>query len=306
MGIERLRMLLGVVLLSTSASLWAEGWPTTDFEVLVVNERNQRVNWGVGGPLEQVLASWGIELAELETEFPEATRNEIERLLDDSAELLEAWGFPPPDLRAPGRSGGVYRAFIVDGLDVSGRFHPTSCLRFADPMILLNVRDILSGGELRESGRYVVTHELIHAVQFNMPFFDTPCSSGSAGAWITEGTAAAMGWDLVRLLHPPEPPVRRQVWGPRSYSRPLPVPRPLRELSTAAASVTPDPYETSSFWRYLAELYYTRRNGLSDPGVEATAPFDYRYLNTLFRLPPPERDCDEPGDSCLSELRWLN
>lgn len=74
MGIERLRMLLGVVLLSTSASLWAEGWPTTDFEVLVVNERNQRVNWGVGGPLEQVLASWGIELAELETEFPEATR----------------------------------------------------------------------------------------------------------------------------------------------------------------------------------------------------------------------------------------
>ncbi|HKJ17752.1 MAG TPA: hypothetical protein VJ984_10410, partial [Xanthomonadales bacterium] len=71
-------------------------------------------------------------------------------------------------------------------------------------------------------------------------------------------------------------------------------------------SITPNAYMTSSFWRYLAEFYSARQTGRPNPGVGAGTPFDYRYLLDLFGRPSPPHDCEEQGDLCLAELRWLD
>lgn len=313
MGYRINSILLTLLVVGYNQGALSEEWPTTEFDVVVVDYQLQQQSPFLFGPLQAALASFGIEInGTPNLHLPVETRTEIETFLHDSAEILERWGFPPPLLRAPWQTQGAYRVFIVETLgDSAGEYHARSsrtplCDQLVDPFIFVAADDLLSNGLLTDRGRSTVAHELFHAVQYSMPFFDTPCEAGAPGDWITEGTARAVGWDLVRLLRSLEQYGELEPWGGRDYSAPLPVPLRHDRLSEDQAALTPSPYPTASFWRYLAESYAAGGLLSTPPGPAATTPFDYGFLARMFASAPPARDCYTPQAECLSELRWLD
>ena len=85
------------------------------------------------------------------------------------------------------------------------------------------MNNVLRHGRLTDRGAVTVAHELFHAVQWGAPFFSCQ-SPGVVGDWIAEGTAEALGWDLVRMVWSPDPdPAGDDLWGNRIYRMPLPV-----------------------------------------------------------------------------------
>jgi hypothetical protein len=138
-----------------------------------------------------------------------------------------------------------------------------------------------------------LSHELFHAVQYATPFYQNSACGTDVGAWITEGTARAVGLDVVRPLLgiKYESVEDSQLWGMRNYSDPLPIP---------AVKTDSPPYNTASLWRYLAELYAAGRPG-PEPG-----PVDYGYLADFLNTQPSGRDCVVAGDPCDTEIARLD
>ncbi len=285
----------------------ARDWPTTDFEVLVVDEGSH-----ASVVIREALAAVGLEAKPLGRKLPDETRKEIETLLHRSAAMLIRWGFPPPRLRTQFLTNNKYRVFItgeISSTDAAGIYHgywKSLCEDKRAPAIFLDARHVLKNDRLTNYGRMVVAHELVHAVQYNTPFFQTPCDSSDVGHWITEGTAEAVGWDIARSLDAAATPGSSMDWGMRSYTDPLPIPLRRGLLPESRSDDPRDPYATSSFWRYLAETYSARNTGGPRPGPSADTPFDYGYLAKLFDTAPPGRDCYQEGAPCTSELRWLD
>ena len=121
------------------------------------------------------------------------------------------------------------------------------------------------------------------------------------GNWITEGTADAIGIDVLRTLRGETVGNWIEAWGARSYSRRLPVPFIYSLLPRDWSDEELEAYYTSSFWRYLAE--YQALGEL--PGPELN-PVDYSYLAAMLARGGAVRDCDASEAECDSELRWLD
>ncbi len=135
---------------------------------------------------------------------------------------------------------------------------------------------MFDGSRVTRRGLQTLTHELFHAVQYNSPLFRDHCSKPPT-AWITEGTARAIGWDIARaqiaadeVSGSVDP---KEVHGLRDYSTPLH--RPASD---------DDAYHTSSFWRFLAEYNAHFYHGPPTPTAAPSA-VDYGYLNALFDRP---------------------
>jgi hypothetical protein len=285
---------------------YAQSWPTHDFELLAVDETTITSPLLMSlGELHETLAAFGLDPTTVGSfELPDSTREDIEQLLGQAAEILDQWGFGPPSLPRPATALGDYRVFIVDALEPADgqQLGPSGVHRtqyghcLTRDILFLNAQAILIDGALSLRGRRVVVHELFHAVQKNSAFFGGVCGEW-AGDWLTEGTADAVGWDMVRLLRSRDlfyalgfPP-----WGERSYSHLLAIPSRMNSPVS--------PYPTLSFWRYLSEYH---GSGSRPPGPGSDEPIDYRYLARLLDSPPVASGCRAANSSCALEARWLD
>ncbi|MDP2584769.1 MAG: hypothetical protein Q8W47_11895 [Candidatus Palauibacterales bacterium] len=306
---HRSALIVVLALLIVSGTLRAQ-WSTKDFQALNVEPAGEVPL----GAFVTLLRQADIDLdnpfdLDLWRTVPlsATTRLALETYLHDVAVRLEEWGFPEPALEPVVELDGgrrVYRVYLVrdipyEGATPSGEYIPLGCLPSNEPVLLLDADEILDeSGAVTASGLSTIGHELFHAVQGGAPFFGRSLTScEDVGHWILEGQAEAVGWDLVRTLRPVDVSSEgMDVWGPRSYSKRLPVPR--RDLSVQGGGSA---YETASFWRYLAEY-----RALGHPPGPEVSPVDYSYMAAMLKRGPVRRDCHDSGDSCASELRWLD
>ncbi|GEM_PF-1449085 len=301
-----------------------EGWPMKEFEVINVAPLN--IPRFDGTPLERLLIRasrllpFDAEAAGLRTvpsdgDLARALRV-METRLNETATQLEAWRLPPPLLEPVVTRNGtsVFRTYLVDAIpeesDAVGKYDRPVCdddygwprpetiiTLSADLALRRTERPGADGGTVNvvtitDWGLDALSHELFHAVQFATSFYEDAKCGNLVGAWITEGTARAVGMDIARALGnglPSEPP--EALWGRRNYSEPLAIP---------AVENDQPAYNTSSFWRYLAELYAGGRPG------PAPAPVDYGYLADFLSTRPSGRDCVKEGDPCDTEVARLD
>lgn len=313
-GLETTFVLV-TLLVAASAAHAAEGvrqsWPVKEFEVVSARP------WQSWQPVERWLnllrEQAGQELDETmrgDEILNLQLKEDMEAYLSRAAHQLEAWGFPPPKLepvvtRPDGRR--AFRVFYTDPQadeQWAGKYIPDNS-RHVSPIEVQGTRTVMylsgmrgalsqasgsSGARLTDDGKATLGHELFHAVQFAMPFFAT--GSASKGDWITEGTARAVGYDLLQVIEGrARSTSAARRWGQRRYTDPLP------RYRQSGQSIAPsDTYNTSSFWRYLAELHARPRQGKPGPAAQAV---DHGYLAGLFnrRL---------EGSGMADELRWLD
>lgn len=286
-------------------------WPIKEFEVVSARP------WQTWQPVDRWL---NLLREQVGQELDEATRGDeilnlqlkedMEDYLSRAAHQLEAWGFPPPKLEPVVTRKDGRRAFRVFYTNLKSAERPAGMYmpdnsRHVFPIEMQGTRTVIylsglrgvlstasekSGVRLSDNGKATLGHELFHAVQFATPFFTA--SSTWRGDWITEGTARAVGYDLLQVI---EGRVRStsaaRRWGQRRYIDPLP------RYRQPGQSIAPsDTYNTSSFWRYLAELHARPRQGKPGPAAQAV---DHGYLAGLFnrRL---------EGGGMADELRWLD
>lgn len=295
-----------------------EPWPTTDFEVASTERLLElgilqalpgagdalimALNEGLGG-LDEWLALAGMDPLNARVYLPaETTRRQIEEYLGQAATLLQDWGFSAPDLR---QSEGRYQVILAAGTpaeflgsEAAGTYHPGIC-GVMGGFLFLKARWLVDGEELTADGLETLGHELFHAVQAGTAV-GRVCPSPT-GAWIIEGSADAVGSDLLRILRGQQPSNPNEAWGLRDYSRRLPVPRvhPLQDGTDMSA------YHTSSLWRYLAERHALLGSGMPGPEEPGDA-VHYGYLARLFNIEAGRRDCSGVAAPCASELRWLD
>jgi len=287
----------------------AEVWPIKAFDVGVE----------VGGfddSLAQFLVDRGLELVGIDGQYEEL-RSEIETTLARSAEILEAAGFPPPDLEpvVPLLDGSsAYRVYLVRSIlneKAAGIYHPNPCTSLLmQRKILLDVDKVSANTfkSLTVSSQSTVAHELFHAVQAGTNFFQG-CHEDRVGSWITEGTARAVGYAIAEHLdkggmsavmlgfsNDEGHTTRSAFWGLRDYSKRLPIPAIDQPIPPS------DAYATSSFWRYLGEVDgKTKISGKLKPNFETL-----NYLATFLSSPPVNRDCEGESAPCKSEIEWLD
>jgi hypothetical protein len=162
---------------------------------------------------------------------------------------------------------------------------------------------VYSGDKFTDSGYQNAAHELFHAVQYasNFKRVPAPCAGGS---WITEGTADAVGFDYARRLRNIDSgfwntrshgPRFFKAWGGRGWYVPLTYRVPL---NSDGEKVNSWDYQTSAFWRDLAELNHAKKKNIPHP-QSTLAPTDYSYLADLFSTRPP-------GTGQRHELQWLD
>jgi len=304
-------------LLSTAPA--AGQWPIREFEVVsseaALGSTLPNIFNSASEQVDEWLVAWGLEPtgARLYVADPEI-RREIEAYLTEAADVIAGWGFPPPALA---ESDGKYEVILavetpagLKGETAGGTYHGPIC-GIIGGQIFISANSILGapteeGGrpELTAFGRVTLAHELFHAVQANTAFHGSPCLP-SMGEWIVEGTADAVGVDVLRILRGEEVADQAMAWGERDYGRRLPVPL---DLSILPREWTPERlagYRTSSFWRYLAEYYAMLGSGERPGPAPAGDRIDYGYLATMFGR-GEATGCVGADASCDYELRWLD
>lgn len=278
----------------------AEKWPTTQFEVL-----------NVGG-------SGFFSKSEVSTEpYPDAAELEkLEDFLAYSAGRLEAWGFPAPhmEVNTTARCAKCYHIYLTDlpmnlilrtaarGYTISSGLSPAH-----GNYAVVNVdrgRGTSSDFKMIQPEAYVTAvHEMIHPILSETKYaFDRagrPDGNKQIGAWITEGIPDAIAIYLYTEYFGEKPPGFIDSWtkfyGARAYDIPL----ANREKDVTVREIEVN-YASSSFWRYLAELNYKKKNGptgsLPGPGFE---PADFSYVLELLSH-------NHLGNSQREEYIWLD
>ena len=227
---------------------------------------------------------------------------EIEYYLYEVALELEKLGFSAPRLepvvtRADGQR--AYRVYLYDYQDSTAtapaRYGP-SCGN-AEPYIIIDLlrasgdtAGAVVNGKVTAKGYVDIAHELFHAVQADYPLFKEGCKNG-LGDWVTEGTAQAIGMYMAKKLRGVKSGSTVVEWGMRPYNVHLWV-----EDDPASKRMKDASYQTSSFWRYLAEF----RGGKQLPVASVPASLDYRYLHEFFSKAITGKGTED------SELKWLD
>lgn len=304
--------ILGLAL-AASPALAQEAWPTTHFEVFFGipkhpddSERPRQI---------EVLPLTEAELDGISISPSQLL--ELEDYLHKAAEQLVKWRFPPPRLPVhdpviPSDSGPskVYRVYVYPygnyGNEGYGEYESLSCARtpYSQRFDYFSInadhwKPAGSSGEQAQllhrpalnGAMLIAGHELFHAVQgATAAELGTSCELPD---WVDEGTADAVGYDLFRLIKgrraifPTDLADADLVHGLRRYFIPL-------DFEDDKKHELED-YQTSSFWRYLAERAAA---GNQLPGPDWERP-DYTYLAELYADP----DVPEKPEGLLRE--WL-
>jgi len=270
---------LFLLLLSFNATA---SWPTTKFEVFE-------------GMLEKSMFS----IEEVQSPAPVPLTPQLKLAIESYYEeiALELQkNLPPPAMRMINDADGqkkyriYYHQFAQDDLRYpSYAIFTTS--GDCDPQlshITLNPTLLTEGDKISRKSLVDMPHELVHAIHLKMAAGRDACRNGyDIARWVVEGQAEAIGIYVAHKLKGvrPEDPV--VAHGLRAYSLPLAVSRQdigghkLREFS----------YQTSSFWRYLAERRHLGNSIPAKPYQPAPKPGpdyypghgeDYSYLAELF------------------------
>jgi hypothetical protein len=276
----------GIFVLFLSSNAIAS-WPTTKFEVFE-------------GMLEKSM--FGIEEVETPAPVPltPQLKLDIESYYEEVARELEG-DLPSPAMRmivdeATGEAKYriYYHQFAPDDLRYSSYAIFTTS-GDCDPQlshITLNPTRLTEGGKISHKGLGDMPHELVHAIHLNMAAGRHSCQNGyDIANWVLEGQAEAVGIYVARKLRGVWPDDNPMVaHGLRAYSLPLAISRQdisgrkLREFS----------YQTSSFWRYLAERRHLEMAPRETPNTPPERPGpdyypghgeDYSYLAELFKQP---------------------
>lgn len=290
--------------LFAAAPAAADPWPIKNFQVVEMTE--EQIAGDTGGAfndaIDAVVGAFSDDFAGDPARAVQ--RGKIEDYLRQCAEQLETWGFPPPALgRVVELENGelAYRVYALPTVSSSKYYPPDG----GDGANAGHLRLHLMGSDrnwrLDFQAHATIAHELFHAVQWNTQFFSV--DPDSVGNWITEGQAEAVGGDLAWIFASDAEQSSRFPWdwGGRSYSRHL-------AIAARNPGGTGPVYETSSFWRYLAELDHRRRlppGPQLPPGIAADT-VHYGYLAFMLSRQPVPRDCQSDDARCPEEIAWLN
>lgn len=295
-------LLLGVVWLMPPGIAVAEKWPIKKFAIV---EKNMAVDFAIGEvtiPIPPALQK--------EQDLLTATQEQaITNWLEEVANHFEGKGFRRPryeEIQNPfqGKFSGITgdisteKKFIVYAYKFGDEDDPTAlaysdCKRPRDNTFIAMdpVRSFVNG-KLTTKAYQDLAHELFHMVQYAYPMFQkSPCNQ-MPGAWISEGTAEAVGIETARRLKGLQPD-NVCLMGIRSYSDRLYIRKPKSPRDLQCGS--PLSYQTQSFWQFLGE-YATRKGFVA---TEAFATPDFRYLDQIFEI-------ELPGVSQQEEYAWLD
>jgi len=293
--------LLLAALLYTPAVVSA-AWPVRQFEVFLGEP-------GLRGNPNQDFVGGGLRALGYDPDNAADDNNasnaflvqEIEYYLYEVAMELDRLGFSAPRLgpvvtRADGQQ--AFRVYLYDYLDdyiAPARYGP-AC-GDTEPYIIIDLlrsngdkSDAVLNGKVTAKGYIDIAHELFHAVEASYPLFIEGCKN-SLGDWVTEGAAQAIGMYMAKKLRGRKSSSTVVEWGMRPYNVHLWI-----EDDPASKRMKDASYQTSSFWRYLAEF----RGGGKLPVASAPASLDYRYLREFFSTPVTGRGTED------SELKWLD
>jgi|GEM_PF-2287094 len=272
--------LLGVVWFFMPMAAVAGKWPIKEFKVIQYENPQDAID------LANTLFSYSDNYT-LSQWWEEATAprlsteniQEIERWLNEVAYYFESQGFRPPRYKAKGLNDNGKEVFEVYVLpygdpkeDPGTARTQTDCDNpLSKTLIMIHPAGILENGKISPKGYQDLAHELFHTVQYAYPMFQGNCEQG---AWITEGTAEAVGIETARILSVRIKPVGLCQMGLRPYSETLYV----RERSIPKDNCGFRSYYTQSFWQFLGE-YSTRKGFIA---TEKFVPPDFRYLHNFF------------------------
>jgi len=252
-----------------------------DTEIELCQEHNQRTCDHAVATLQSYLHDAAVALQDIG--FADPTANGIDSIITDynGRKKVRVYMF---DFVAAGEEGKL--AFFTNPCD---RVTSESILGSFDlgldyrRVMILNSRNMFSGGVIGAPGLQTAAHELFHTVQFvsKLRMGQSRCK---VSKWITEGTADAVGFYLAKSLRNistkewdkmvGDLPGFIKPWGGRYYWKTLSAEFPKRRLD----------YQASSFWRHLAEWDRAKGKGQDHPGSPAT-PEQYHYMVDLFSRP---------------------
>ena len=259
-------LLLGVLWVSHPISAAAEKWPIKEFKVF---QKKPGVLVG-----SQVISD---EMAK-----------EIERWLKRLAQEYESMGFKPPTFSPieeslvsnkkvlpiyayPFSTGGQAAMLSPCGWNQAGEVVKV------DTYMTVDSGRNVENGKLTTKAYQDLAHELFHAVQNSYGLFTGDCNA-PPGAWLTEGTAEAVGIEMARKLYPKKKPEHICSMGMRLYNKSL--------YTNFGSSKTADlpcqgaklDYQALSFWQFLGEW----RTGYDNTSPEVFVEPDFRYLHNFF------------------------
>lgn len=290
----------------TSSLASAASWPSTKFEVFEGEPWNSQDTIALGA--KKIVHS----VFELDEPKPASVplthelRYEIEEYLGEVAREYQKY-FPSPRLEPlVERGDGVqaYRIYYFDFPEASLGFarFANNCSESIRFRIEVNAATLTSGGKITPKGYGDLAHELFHAIQRSTTAGKKSACPDGIGPWAIEGQAEAIGHDMARRLRRTEIDSHISRWGLRYYSLPLVfAPKNRKELKELKDRA----YQTSSFWRYIAEMQYLKSRGKRDadakPGPDLSGGYDtdYSYLADLMSREPV-------GTGEKAEAKWLN
>ncbi len=231
------------------------------------------------------------------TDFTDEQVANIESLLHRTARELEDLGFPQPrlaDVTTLDDGTEAFEVFLYEYEGAPARYLVACEGEDVRPRIDLNAGSYLEDGKIASKAFSDTVHELVHAVQRGTTLFKNECDPGT---WIAEGSAEAVGHDMARVLRGTTVEKRGtnmaiMRWGGRDYSK------PLRVADTSNQTNKELSYQSSSFWRYLAELTDANLTGSPKPGPEFHET-DYSYLPRIL-----DRRISGSGEE--AELQWIH
>lgn len=297
-------LIVSLLALGVSATAQAKtNWPVTEFEIF------EGVPWGTiysnGVRLGRSLGRHNLETqSTASVPLTPALKKEMEQYLHEVAEKMQDLDFPAPYLEPVITRDDGTQAFRIYYFDFGkgNNYDPANyalagygCKGETNHRRIINInasRLTSSGsGVISDKGYVDMAHELFHTVQRGSRFYDANCEPPK---WLTEGMAEAIGTDIaVKLRGVKLAQMTSQIrrWGLRHYYERLAV--------DGNANVDPaksHSYQTSSFWRYLAELAHYRKSPVPAerwPEASVSSPrygLDYSYVSRFLARPDALHD----------------
>lgn len=291
-------------------------WPVTEFEVF------EGMPWGTiyssGVVLGRTLGGHNLESkSTASVPLTPALKNEMEKYLHEVAVKMQKLNLPAPYLEPVITRDDGTQAFRIYYFDFGkgNSYDPDAyalagygCKNEANHRRIINVNasklTASGGGVIADKGYVDLAHELFHTVQRGSRFYDANCEPPQ---WLTEGMAEAIGTDLaVELRHVKLTGMTPQImrWGLRPYYERLAV-----DGNADIGPARAHSYQTSSFWRYLAELAHYRKSPIPTerwPEASVSSPrygLDYTYVSRLLAKPETLHDQKQILDILSNFLR---